>query len=199
MGMTLRFSTTAASGALAAGTSNPSRFSAAACSAMASTPLIGRVSPVRRQLADDGEGAGPLEGDLAAAKEQSQRDRQVEPARVLLQVGGGQVDHDPIDRPAVSRIDDRPLDPVRALAHRGLRQAHQDRLGIRGEGDIDLDLDRGRVDSDERVRGELREHGRLSAPGATSIAGDAPSVRSRPFGRMGRFYHELMVCSPPSA
>ncbi len=47
IGMTLSPSTTAASAALAAGTSRPSRFSAAACKAMASTPLIGRVSPVR--------------------------------------------------------------------------------------------------------------------------------------------------------
>jgi hypothetical protein len=43
-----------------------------------------------RRLADDGEGAGAVEGDLAAAQEQSQRDGQVEPAGVFLQVGRSQ-------------------------------------------------------------------------------------------------------------
>src|SRR5262249_13791815 len=46
------------------------------------------------------------------------------------------------------------------LAHGGLGQSDQDRLGLRGERDVDLDLNGCRVNSDERVRGELGEHGR---------------------------------------
>ena len=57
------------------------------------------------------------------------RDGQVEAARVFLQVGGCQVDHRPDHRAAVTRVDDRALDPVRALADGGLRQADQHRLG----------------------------------------------------------------------
>src|SRR5205814_2316588 len=41
------------------------------------------------QLADDGERAGAVEGDLTAAQEQSQGDGQVEAARVLLEIGRG--------------------------------------------------------------------------------------------------------------
>ena len=43
------------------------------------------------QLADDGVVAGPVEGHLAAAQEQAQGDRQVEPVGVLLQVGRSEV------------------------------------------------------------------------------------------------------------
>ena len=125
------------------------------------------------ELADDGEGAGPVEGDLPAAQEQPQGDGQVEAAGVLLEVGRGKVDDDPVDRAAISRVDDRALDPVRALADGGLRQSDQHGLGLRGERDVDLDFHRCRIDSDERVRGELGEHERSeSTPGATSIAGD---------------------------
>ena len=92
-------------------------------------PLDGTGLAGQGQLADDGERARPVKRDLPTAQEQAQRDRQVEPAGVFLQVGRGQVDHDPIDRPAVSRIDDRPLDPVRALLDGSLGQAHQHRLG----------------------------------------------------------------------
>ena len=50
-------------------------------------PLIGPL----------GELALALEGGLAAADEQAQRDRQVEAASVLLQVGGSEVDDDAVD------------------------------------------------------------------------------------------------------
>ena len=42
------------------------------------------------QLAHDREPTRPLEGHLAAAEQQPERDRQVEAAGVLLQVGRGQ-------------------------------------------------------------------------------------------------------------
>ncbi len=147
----------------------------------------------QRQLADDRERAGPVEGDLPAAQQQPQGDRQVEAAGVLLQVGRGQVDHDPVDRPAISRVDDRPLDPVRALAHGGLRQAHQDGLGLRRERDVDLDFHGRCIDADERVRGELGEHRiSVSTPGATSIAGIESSGRPARIGRTNTVYHGLM-------
>ena len=198
MGMTLRPSTTAASGALAAGTSRPSRLLGGGLQGHGQDALDGPGLAGEGQLADDGERAGPLEGDLAAAQEQAQGDRQVEPAGVLLEVGRGQVDDDPVDRPAVSRVDDRPLDPVRALADGRLGQADQDRLGLDGERDVNLDFDRGRVDSDERVRGELGEHGRFD-PRRERLRSRA--MRHRPArdrsGGWRRFYHELMDCSPP--
>ena len=127
---------------------------------------MGRVSPVRASSPTIANEPGRSNGDLPAAQQQPQGDRQVEAAGVLLEVGRGQVDHDAVDRPAESRVDDRPLDPVRALADRGLGQAHQHRLGRRRERDVDLDFHGGGVDPDERVRGELREHGRLIRAGS---------------------------------
>ena len=53
------------------------------------------------QLAHDREPPRPLEGHLPAAEQEPQRDRQVEPAGVLLEVGRGQVD----DRPGRSAGD----------------------------------------------------------------------------------------------
>jgi hypothetical protein len=41
-----------------------------------------------RQLADESEVAGAVEGDLAAAQQLPQRDRQVEAVGVLFQIGG---------------------------------------------------------------------------------------------------------------
>ena len=198
MGMTLRFSTTAASGALAAGTSRPSRLLGGGLERHGQDALDGAGLAGQGQLADHGEGAGPVEGDLAAAQEQAQGDRQVEPAGILLEIGRGEVDHHAVDRPAISRVDDRPLDPVRALADGRLGQADQDRLGLGGERDVDLDFDRGRIDSDERVGGELGEHGRFVRAGSHFDRGrwaiDPPeTVRAE----WRRFYHELMVCSPP--
>ena len=83
------------------------------------------------QLADDGEVARPVEGDLAAAQQQPQGDRQVEAVGVLLEIGRSEVDHDAVDRPAISRIDDGALDAVRALLDGGLGQADQHGLGHR--------------------------------------------------------------------
>ena len=97
---------------------------------MARTPLSGPGLAGERELADDGIRTGPVEGDLSAAQEQAQGDGQVEAAGVLLQVGRGQVDDHPVDRAAITRVDDRALDPVRALPDGGLRQAHQYGLGL---------------------------------------------------------------------
>ena len=82
-----------------------------------------------RQFPHDGVVARPIETDLAAADKQSQRDWQVEAVGVFFQVGRGEVDHHPIDRPAVSRVDDRPLDPVCALLDGGFCQADENGLG----------------------------------------------------------------------
>ena len=71
------------------------------------------------------------------------------PPASFFEIGRGQVDHDAIDRPAVSRVDDRPLDPVRALLDGRLGQADQHRLGHRRGRDVDLDLDRRGVDADQ--------------------------------------------------
>ena len=110
------------------------------------------------QFADDSEVSTALDVELAASHQQSQRDRQVESAGVLLQVGGGEVDDDTIDRPLIAGVDDRAFDTMRALANGGFRQADQDRFRKRGEGDVHLDLDGSGVDPNECVREELGQH-----------------------------------------
>ncbi len=106
----------------------------------------------------DGIVAGPVETDLAAAHQEPQRDRQVEAVGIFLQVGRSEVDHDPVDRAAVSGVDDRPLDAVRALLDGGFRQADENRLGHRRGRDIDLDFNGRSVDADQCVGKELGEH-----------------------------------------
>ena len=62
--------------------------------AIDSAPLVGRVRAVEGQLADDGVLLEPLGGDLPAAGQNAQRDRQVERGGLLGQLGRGQVDDD---------------------------------------------------------------------------------------------------------
>ena len=50
------------------------------------------------QLADDREVARPIERRSARCQQQAQRDRQVEAAGVFLEVGGGEVDDNAVDR-----------------------------------------------------------------------------------------------------
>jgi hypothetical protein len=87
-------------------------------------PLDGTRLAGQGQFTHNGERARPVEGDLSTPQEQPQRDRQVEAAGILLEVGGGKVDHNPIDRPSISRIDDRPLNSMSALANGGFGQAN---------------------------------------------------------------------------
>jgi hypothetical protein len=61
------------------------------------------------------------------------------------------------------------IDPGRTLADRRLGQAEHDRLGMRRERDVELDFDGGRIDSDERIRGELASPIKLAAPGPDGV------------------------------
>ena len=72
-------------------------------------PLVGRVRAVQGQLADDRVLGEQLGGDLPAADERAQGDRQIERGGIFGQVGRGQVDHDAALRALEARVDHRPL------------------------------------------------------------------------------------------
>jgi len=114
---------------------------------------------LQREFAHHGVVAEPFGGELAAAGEDAERDRQVERRRLLGQLGGGEVDDDPVVGPAEAGVDHRPGDAMRALADG--RVGHADEHGGRqGPGrDVDLDVHRDGVDAEQREGVEAGEHG----------------------------------------
>ena len=95
----------AASQALCAG-STKLRSPASAASTMASAPRMGRSSP-ESEFAGEFVTVEPVCRDLAGGGEDAERDRQVEAAGFLRQVGRGEVDGDAAGREFETGIDDR--------------------------------------------------------------------------------------------
>src|SRR5262249_45510092 len=95
--------------------------------------------------------------DDAGCGEDAERDRQIEGCAGLAHVGRRQIDGDLVGRELESRIADRALHAVAALAdarvgkadHRGRRQA---------ERDVYFDVDGGGLDTEEGRRTKTREH-----------------------------------------
>ena len=72
----------------------------------------------------------------------------------LAKVCRSQIDHHPVLRADEPRIDQGPLDPMRALLDRRLRQPDEHRLGQSGGRDVHLHLDRQGLDC-QLLSGEL--------------------------------------------
>ena len=141
-------STTAASAALAVGTSIPrSPACSAAAMAIDSAPLVGRVVPSRANSPTTAYCAEPIGVDLSAAGEDAQRDGQIERGGLFGQIGRGKVDNHAVLRALEARVDDRPLYPVRALLDGRLRQPDQDGFRQPGGRNVHLDLHRQGVDA----------------------------------------------------
>ena len=120
-------------------------------------PFHGPHGAVERQLADAGERLLRIELELSRGRQHAERDRQIEAPRVLGQVGRGQVNDGASGGPIVAEIGERPLDAMRALLHRLLRQADQHGLG-QTVGAIDFRFDGQRIDAHEGEGVELGEH-----------------------------------------
>ena len=155
-------STTAASRALATGTSSRRTPRSRAAIAIDSAPFIGRTLPSRASSPTVAEVVQLLRQKLPGGHQQAQRDRQVERRRRLSQVGRGQVDDGAAVAGVVAEVAQGPLDPVDALPDGRLRQADQHRLGQAGERIVDLHLDRHGVDPDQGECVQLGEHRRGS-------------------------------------
>src|SRR3546814_9719368 len=118
-----------------------------------------------------------LHRHLPAGGEDAQRDRQVEAAAVLGQVGGGEVDGDRALRELELRATDRGAHAVARLAHRRLRQA--DHVHPRqAAGEVDLAPDLGGVDSCARTSvHERKRHG--ARPSAAAVRPAWPPAAPR--------------------
>ena len=88
-----------------------------------------------------------------------------------------EIDDDAIDGPLIAAVDQRPLDPRRALLDGRLGHADQDGFGQRPGRDIDFDLNRQGLDPEQRISCEPGEHReaicKIRAPRrGTSFCGD---------------------------
>jgi site-specific DNA recombinase len=77
---------------------------------------------VERQLADNGDFAGPLLADEPDGGQDSQRDRQVERGAFLAEIGGSEAHRDPLVRHAVSRVPDGRAHALAAFPYGGVRE-----------------------------------------------------------------------------
>src|SRR3546814_12092402 len=94
-----------------------------------------------------------LHRHLPAGGGDAQRDRQVEAAAVLGQVGGGEVDGDRALRELELRATDRGAHAVARFAYRGLRQAdHVHPRQAAGEVDLDPEIGRAHVELQSLMR-----------------------------------------------
>ncbi len=147
----------------------PRRFRALRRRADQPEPALGRVqrgeqhagrrrdSRVEAQFADDEIVGERLGIDHAHRGEQTERDRQVEMRAFLGQIGGREIDHDPLGRQREPHRRDRPAHALAALANRLV--AEPDHVEPRQAGDqLHLDLDRARLEPEIRHRGYARDH-----------------------------------------
>jgi len=104
---------------------------------------------VERQLAQGGELADLLARQHLHRREHGKRDRQVEMAALLQQVGGCEIDQHAARRQGEAHRGQRRPHPLARLAHRLVRQSHDEEGGQAG-GDLHLHLDRHRLDAGKR-------------------------------------------------
>ncbi len=111
-------------------------------------------------------------GDRPDRRHQAERNRQVVMAAFLRQVRRGEVDRDPPRRQRKAGRDQRRADPLAGLRHRLVRQPHHIEGGNAGR-DLDLDIDRPRLDALERDRGYTLDH---EFPWTSLILAQAPEA-----------------------
>lgn len=114
---------------------------------------------VEGQLAHRGEVFQLIGQQLSRCYQQRQRDRQVETAGVLAEIGRSEVDDGAAGMTGVTEIGQSTLDAMHALLDRHLWQADEDRFGQTRCG-IDLGFDRNGVDAHEREGVQFGEHAR---------------------------------------
>ena len=101
---------------------------------------------VERELARKPPAGERLGRELLRRAEDGRGDRQVEPRTRLAQVGGRQARGDPLERELEAAVDDRGPHPLARLPHRRVRQPDERERG-QAAVDVDLDVDRQRVDA----------------------------------------------------
>ncbi len=106
--------------------------------------------------------AGRRDRDLLGRGQDPDRDRQVESGSLLAQVGGSQVDRDPLRRQGASGRADRRPDPLPALPDRLVGQSDHGQPGQPGS-HVDFREHRHDVQSDQGGGGDGRDHAYMVA------------------------------------
>lgn len=127
----------------------------------------------QRQFADELMAFQRPGGELAARGKDPERDRQVEPARVLGQVGRRKIDRDAARGKLESGVVERCANAVLGFANFGIRQADDGERG-QSRAEVNLDSDFRCADSDERA-----------APHNGERHGFSRARRAPPFGSTG--------------
>ena len=115
--------------------------------------------PVEAELADRDIMRQALGIGRPDRRQQAQRDRQVEMRAFLGQVGGRQVDGDPLGRQRQADRGQRGAHPLAAFGDRLVGQADDDEGGQPG-GELDLHLDGARLEPEIGDGGDGRDHQR---------------------------------------
>jgi len=121
-------------------------------------PRRGRDAAVEAEFADDDIAAQRLRIDHPHRTEQRERDRQVVMRALLGQVGGRQIDRDPLRRQREADRRERGADAFAAFGDRLVGQA-DDREAGHARRDLALDLDRARLEPEIGGGGYDRYHG----------------------------------------
>ncbi len=112
---------------------------------------------VERELAQGHKALHLLGRQHAHRQQEADRDRQVEVAAFLEQVGRRQVHGDPFRRQRQAEGVQRPPHSLATLGHGLVGESHQ-REGRQAPGDLHLDVDRQHLDAAERHRPDARNH-----------------------------------------
>ena len=140
---------------------------AAASVARASAPRTGRSRPSSPSSPDRSRPCEALGRELPVRCDQAERDRQVEVAALLAQVGGGEMNDDGAMVELDSRVADGAAHALLALAHRGVAEA--DQVGLRhAEAHVDLDRDQLGVDAPGGGAEDGGQHGEEGRRGYAS-------------------------------
>ena len=123
---------------------------------------------VQRQFADDHGVVNRLAGQWAGRGEQAQRDRQVERRPGLPHVGRREVDGDAMVGEVEAGVANRGSDAVPALAHGRIGQPDHGEVG-EPERNVDLDVDRIRLDPEHRGAAKAGQHGHPVLQGAAPV------------------------------
>ena len=112
---------------------------------------------VEREFADHGVAVQRVGGDRPDRRHHAERDRQIVMAALLGHVGGGEIDGDALGRQSEARGDQCGAHALAQFGNRLVTEAH-DHECDRATGDLNLYVDRARLNALESQRGNARHH-----------------------------------------
>jgi hypothetical protein len=131
-------------------------------------PGNGPQPTVERKLAHRGVAGQAARWDLVGGREQRKSDREVESRALLAEVGGREVDRDPVERPIELGRGDAAADAFLGLLAGAVGEP-DDREGGSATLQVRLDLDPARVEADEGVGDRSRKNVAILGDGTEPI------------------------------